>query len=66
MDPNPEVYYMTVESAKKRNLIIDSVMFFLFFYFFFVIFSHFGPQGGLWGRRVTRGAPKAPVNEGPS
>ena len=34
MDHNPEVYYMSIESAKKWTLIIDSV------HFFFV--SHYG------------------------
>ena len=46
MDLNPEVYYLSVESAKKRTLIIYSGHFFYFFYFV-VIFSHFGLWGGL-------------------
>ena len=49
MDPNPEVYYMSEESANKRNLIIDSVMYFRFFYFFWsflAILSIGGAFGG--------------------
>ena len=43
---NPEVYYLSVESAKKWTLIIDSVQYFDFSSFA-VIFSHFQPLGGL-------------------
>ena len=46
MDHNPEVYYLSVESAKKWTLIIDSVQFFNLFSFT-VVFSHFYPLGGL-------------------
>ena len=34
MNPNPQVYHVTVESAEKRTLINDSDMFFRFLYFF--------------------------------
>ena len=51
MDPNPEVYYMTVESAKKRNLIIDSVMFFLFFTFFWSFLAILGLRGAFGGAK---------------
>ena len=30
-DPNPEFYHLSVESARKRTLFIDSLMFFSFF-----------------------------------
>ena len=40
MDLNLEVYYLSVESAKKRTLIIDAVYCFDFLSFM-VIFSHF-------------------------
>ena len=46
MDHNNEVYYLSVESAKKWTLIIDSVQFFDFFSFT-VIFIHFQPLRGL-------------------
>ena len=46
MDLNNEVYYLSVESAKKWTLIIDSVQFFDFFSFM-VIFSRFQPLRGL-------------------
>ena len=49
MDPNPEVYYMTMESAKKRNLIIDSVMYFRFFYFFWSFLAILGLGGAFRG-----------------
>jgi len=48
MDHNPEVYYVSAESAKKWTLIIVSVQFFDFF-FFKVIFRHFRPFGGSLG-----------------
>ena len=31
MDPNPEFYHLSVESARKRSLFIDSLMFFSFY-----------------------------------
>ena len=40
MDHNPEVNYLSVESAKKSTLIIDSVQLFDFFSFM-VIFNSF-------------------------
>ena len=51
MDPNPEVYYMTVESAKKRNLIIDSVMYFWFFYLFWSFLAILGLEGAFGGAK---------------
>ena len=57
MDPNPEFYYLSEESAKKWTLIIDSVQFFDF-YSSMVIFSHFGPLGGpLEGPALSWGPP---------
>ena len=52
MDLNLEVYYLSVESAKKRTLIIDAVYLFFIFYLswsFLAIFSLWGPFGGLLG-----------------
>ena len=46
MNLNPEVVYLSVESAKKWTLIIDSVQF-IDFFFFMVTFSLFKPLGGL-------------------
>ncbi len=46
MAPNPRLYHLTIESAKKRTLIIDSDMFFRFFYFisrFLRFFEVFDP-----------------------
>ena len=61
MDLNPEVYYLSVESAKQWTLIIDSVQFFDFFSFK-VIFSHFGPLGGSLGPPTySWGPPRAPM-----
>ena len=61
MDHNPEVYYLSVESAKKWTLIIDSVQFFDFFSFK-VIFCHFRPLGGSLGApRYPWGPPRAPI-----
>ena len=40
MDLNLEVYYLSVESARKRTFIIDAV-YFLDILSFMVIFSHF-------------------------
>ena len=60
MNPIPEVYYMTVESAKKRNLIIDSVMFFSIFLLSWSFLAILGLRGAFEGCRVTRGGPKGP------
>ena len=62
MDPNPKFYYLSGDSAKKWTLIIDSVQFFDF-YSSMVIFSHFGPLGGLWGGRLSLGAPQGPYEK---
>ena len=46
MDPDPRVYHLILESAKKRSFIIDSEIFFLFFHFlgqFFRFFEVFDP-----------------------
>ena len=61
MDHNPEVYYVSAESAKKWTLIIVSVQFFDFFSFK-VIFRHFRPLGGSLGARwYPWGPPRAPM-----
>ena len=61
MDHNPEVYYLTVESAKNWTLIIDSVQFF-YFVSFMIIFSHFGSLGRSFGApSYSWGPPRDPM-----
>ena len=60
MDHNPEVYYISIESAKKWTLIIDCVHFFLFH--IMVIFSHTVPLGGSLGGPRYAWGPKVPIS----
>ena len=52
MAPNPQFYHLTVESAKKRTLIIDSDMFIRFFYFLVVFCGFFEVFDLLLGLKV--------------
>ena len=59
MDLKPEVYYLTVESAKKQTLVIDSVHFFI--PLFIVIFSRLGLLGAFGGIGSFMRAPQGPI-----
>ena len=63
LDHHLEVYYLSVESAKKWTLIIDSVQFFDFFSFK-LIFCRFRTLGGSLGApKYSWGAPQGPYEK---
>ena len=62
LDLNSEFYHLSLESEKKRTLIIDYFNFFSFFFQYVVVFAHFGSSfSPLLKLKVPPGSPSGTV-----